>query len=48
MKSKTKIKKIKQIHQPVRLFSPAWDKEICIECKVKYPCKTIKIIKGTK
>lgn len=43
MKSKKKIKMIKLLHHPMKWVKSS-NKEICSECKVPYPCKTITTI----
>lgn len=43
MKSKKKIKRIKKLHHPMS-WNTHSGKEVCSECKVPYPCRTVSIL----
>lgn len=44
-KNKQAVKRVKEVHSPMRWATHSTD-DVCKECKVPYPCRTILAIKG--
>jgi hypothetical protein len=45
-KNKQAIKRVKKVHSSMFWFTHSTD-EVCKECKVPYPCRTILAIEGS-
>jgi hypothetical protein len=44
-KNKKAVKRVRKLHHPMT-WSPHSVREVCSECKVPYPCKTVIALNG--
>jgi hypothetical protein len=44
-KNKKAVKRVRKLHHPM-FWSTHTNKDVCSECKVPYPCRTITAING--
>ena len=44
-KNKRAVKRVRKLHHPMS-WTPHSTRDVCSECKVPYPCKTVTALNG--